>query len=156
MSLIPQQQRRKGEKWLIIKTRILFRRRGSRVWTTPTRRAVSHPMGEEWLSGQGVVAAAGCFCVTKEGGERVGARSTGLQDRRRLKCERRNLHCISIVLPKDPGLCCPSLGGGQRQPPSIHKGLPRRKWRACPRSPWPLEAEGAKETPREDLEPKRI
>lgn len=155
MSLIPQQQRRRGEKWLNIKPRILFRR-GSRVWTTPTRRAVSHPMGEEWLRGRGRWQLQAVSCVTKEGGERVGSSGTRLQDRRRLRCERSNLHCISIVLPKDPGLCCPSLGGGQKQPTSFHKGLPRREWQACPRSPWPLEAEGAKETPREDLEPKRI
>lgn len=68
----PSTTEKEGEKWLNIKPRILFRRRGSRVWTTPTRRAVSHPMGEEWLRGRGRWQLQAVSCVTKEGGERVG------------------------------------------------------------------------------------
>lgn len=57
----------------------------------------------------------------------------------------------SIILLKDLGPCCPSLGGGQRQPSSV-----QRRWLACPRLLWLLQAEGVNETPREDLMPKRI
>lgn len=95
-------------------------------------------------------------CVTKGEGERMGSPGIGVQCGETLQRHRGNPHFIHRSSSKGLCPCHPSLGGRARAVPLISQGPPQRRVGGLPKVTLTVRGGRAKETPRKDLEPKRI